>query len=105
MSLVYFQYLRGVIVHARVNNSEKDDLFQQFQKIVHSKSVEEFQLQSRAFKNLAYGVEIVLDEHEDSLVDYYERCWEPEKEKWVACFRSSLETLGDSTNNREVFKI
>ena len=59
-------------------------------QIVYSKSPAEYD----------HNVKKLKDTRLQSVIQYYEQNWEPIKEQFVACYKNSIVTFGETTTNR-----
>ena len=79
----------------------KEEVMDQFKKLVYSHSEEIFGDENKKFLSLLKGLRVRNGSGSYvSLKEYYLKNWESCKLMWVKCFRKGLPLLGDNTTNR-----
>lgn len=73
-----------------LRSGERDYALELMEKIVYSKSPEEYE----------QNYQLLEESGLDRVIEYYNKNWLPIKEQWVQCYKGANFTLGESTNNR-----
>ena len=95
------KFLRNLIASAPVVVGKKDEIFQQFKRIIYASTEEEFVAEDKKFEEVVADITIKSrNDKQESLMAYYIRNWRNVAPMWVRCYRKNLPCLGDNTSNR-----
>ena len=94
------KYMRNLFATIPEVVQVKEEVMDQFKKIVYSHTENIFEEQSLKFEELVENLEVRTGQNYVSLKAYYLRKWKDCRLMWVKCFRKGLPLLGDNTTNR-----
>ena len=94
------KYMRSLFATIPEVVQVKEEVMDQFKKVVYSHNENIFEDQSLKFEELVENLVVKAGQNYANLKEYYLRNWKNCRLMWVKCFRKGLPLLGDNTTNR-----
>lgn len=94
------KYVKNLVATATVTVEKKNEIMNSFKAALYSRSQSDYELKKKEFLESSKDVQVRVQKKYVLLEDQFINNWDNCKEMWVMHYRSTLPTLGDSTNNR-----